>query len=589
MNVALQLNCGTGAGGFHGGNTCAKGGATGRATYPDKRLVPKPGEKVRQVTSGGFGSAAVLHGTVLEGRAGKLRVRIDSKAGGIGAADIGKSFPLTPEWSVVGDPVIEAAHQARAAKEAAKATEKAAADADFKSQLAKDESLAAENVAKNGALHAHKLTAGQRLEDVRTGDKATVEYAADEPGGYAGIKRDGEHYGEGVGDADLRFYRSLDKPGIKASRDTTMNAQPTVLVLRAATAPFKDAVVMGQGLPMEKDGVPVRYRWKESLPLGQYRDKDGKPFEITPARVENLVRNFNRAKAKGFTPPIIDQHEKRGAASYGSIVDARKGGNGSLELLHQFVGEDAILASARNKTSICTVGNVTDETGEVFDELIDHQALIPDPQLNNLSDFTPALAASRGQSQPAVFLELAASEQESPMDISKLRDALGAAKELPDADVIAQAALKLTETVPALELSRTQGATIATLTQERDAAKTALAAAQQPPMPEALASGYVDLASKQIDLCLSQGRCTKVQADLAKEALKDGDKPAVLMLGKSGPKGSPVDVILKILELNKSMAGTISGGQALPDPNDPNAPKPVSAERKKELLAHAGL
>jgi hypothetical protein len=37
-----------------------------------------------------------------------------------------------------------------------------------------------------------------------------------------------------------------------------------------------------------------------------------------------------------------------------------------------------------------------DETGEKFTELIDHQALVPDPQLNNLTDFEPAIIASRG-------------------------------------------------------------------------------------------------------------------------------------------------------------------------------------------------
>jgi hypothetical protein len=369
--------------------------------------------------------------------------------------------------------------------------------------------------------------------------------------------------------------------------------QPAVLVLRADTAPFKDAVVMGQGLPMEKDGNRIAYKWKESLPLGQYRDKDGKPFEVTPQRVETLVRNFNRAKAKGFTPPIIDQHEKRGAASYGFIVDARKGSNGSLELLHQFVGDDAILASARNKTSICTVGDVTDETGESFSELIDHQALIPDPQLNNLSDFTPALAASRGQSQqPVVYLALAASEQESPMDISKLRDALGAAKELPDADVIAQAAQKLAEAKPALELSRTQGTTIATLTQERDAAKLELSRAKQEPVvDERLAERDAKVTEREFETLFKSGRMTVPQLELCKQHIRENGKPNVLMLSRSvaADGSTALDFAKKLLELNKGMTGTVTGGQVLPDPNNPDAPKPVSPERKKELLAHAGL
>lgn len=367
----------------------------------------------------------------------------------------------------------------------------------------------------------------------------------------------------------------------------------TPFILSGDAAPFRDAVILGQGLPLEKDGHACHYRWKESLPIGRYLDKNKKPFEVTPQRIETLIANFNKAKAKGFTPPILDRHEKTGSASLGFIVQARKGENGSLELLHQFVGDDAVKLAARNKTSICTVANATDETGETYSELIDHNALVPDPQLNNLSDFQPAIAASRGQAQQAVVLTLAASEpKESAMDLTKLREAIGAAKEVTDEKVIEQAIAKLIEATPALELSRTQAATITTLTSERDNAKAALATAQQKPDANLL-KGWSDLTAGKIDLCLSQGKCTKAQADVLKAALKEGDAPNVLMLSRGTGGESPLDVALKVLELNKPFTGVATGHQALPDPNVVNdavkAGRETAQEYQNRQLAARGM
>ena len=372
--------------------------------------------------------------------------------------------------------------------------------------------------------------------------------------------------------------------------------ESSVLVLRADTAPFRDAVVLGQGLPSEKNGQPCRYFWKESLPIGDYLDKAGTPFKVTPDRVENLIRNFNRAKAKGFLPSSPSRHEKDGAVNFGFIVDARKNEKGSLELLHQMIGEDAIKAAARNKSSICTVANVTDETGDQYDELIDHNAVIPDPQLNNLDDFQPALAASRGTTAAAVVLQLASTptKEIDMIDLKILRETIGAAKEITDEAVIQQAVAKLSE-VKGLELSRTTAATeLATMKTRAETAEASLATAQTKVLelsraPDAgILADRADLMCQKIDLAMDKGQCTKAQADILKAALKDGDKPNLLMLSRSGASGTPIDVALKVLELNKAFTGSKSGTQHLPDPNDTKK-EVVSPERKKEILAAAGM
>jgi hypothetical protein len=235
------------------------------------------------------------------------------------------------------------------------------------------------------------------------------------------------------------------------------------LVLSAPDQDFRDAVVLGQGLPMQREGQPVKYFWKEVLRPGEYRDKDGKQFEITANRIDTLHNNFVRAKQKGFQPWVPNGHTSDATKNMGFVIDARKNDKGGLDLLHQLIGSDAILAAQRNKSSIFTVSDYTDENGEHYDELILHNAICPDPQLSNLDDFTPALAASRGATANAVVLSLAASPHEEPeMDLTKLREAIGAGKEITDDKLIEQAVTKLSEN-KTLELSRNS------LTSERDA------------------------------------------------------------------------------------------------------------------------
>lgn len=222
---------------------------------------------------------------------------------------------------------------------------------------------------------------------------------------------------------------------------------PSAYILTAAaTRDFKDAVILGQGYPSEILGKPCKYVWKEVLPLGKYLDSKKEEFVVDPARVDRLMSNFTRAKSKsGFTPFLPPSHAaRRGDSNFGFAVDTRKNERGSLEVLCQLVGEDAVLAAARNKVSICTVRDVVDEHGNEFDELIDHVAIIPDPQLNNLESFTPAIAASRG-SVPVTSLQLAAQKDESMIDLKKLRASLAAAESLTDEAVIAMAETKIGE------------------------------------------------------------------------------------------------------------------------------------------------
>lgn len=180
------------------------------------------------------------------------------------------------------------------------------------------------------------------------------------------------------------------------------------------------------------------------------------------------------------------------------------------------------------------------------------------------------------------------------MDLIKLREAIGAAKEVTDEQVISQAVAKLGESTTQLQLSRsavdttkTDLTTAITRAEQAEAKVLELSRMNSAPDLDVL-NDRAALKSERIDLALERGQCTKAQADLLKASLKDGDKPAVLMLSKSGTHGTPVDLMLKVLELNKPFVGlSLSRAQQLPDPNNPS---PAMTEaRKKELLAHAGV
>lgn len=216
-----------------------------------------------------------------------------------------------------------------------------------------------------------------------------------------------------------------------------------------STQSSKDAVILGQGLPLERDGQPIKYFWRESLLLGSYQDADGKKFTIDSTRIERLIDNFKLAKSRGFLPYIPPDHKSaRADKNYGFVVDAKKNEKGNLELLHQAIGEDSILAHARNRNSICTITDVVDEHGHSYSELIDHNCLTPSPQLNELDTFRPAIAASRG-SVPATTLTLAAQKEEPMLDLKKLRTTLKAADDLADEKVIELALSRIVDAEPA--------------------------------------------------------------------------------------------------------------------------------------------
>jgi hypothetical protein len=370
------------------------------------------------------------------------------------------------------------------------------------------------------------------------------------------------------------------------SGDSDSTVKPVPLGLEGY--PTEIAVKVGT----EEKKIPVSYLEKDAAETGPYRHPvTGQEFELDEARMDMWADKFNKMRAAGVEIPCPIDHSEKAEDNRGFTVKLRRDGN-KLRFTSQVVGEDGALLALRNRCSVKINPNFVDEKKRNWGEAIEHISFTPIPVISGQGPFVP-IAASRGGT-PILIL----SKRSDPMPLNEqlvksLRQRLGAADDVAEDKLVEQAVAKLGEVIPklaeaepALALSRTQADTITTLTRERDAAKTALAAANKAPDLDILKESAANKVEK-IELLLSKGKCTKPQAEKLKKALADGDKPSVLMLSKTGPAGAPIDIAIDILDMNTPFTGTFSGMQGVPDPNNPNPA--VTPERKKELLAHAGL
>jgi hypothetical protein len=314
-------------------------------------------------------------------------------------------------------------------------------------------------------------------------------------------------------------------------------SKATIFAPDADSPDFAPALTLGQGLPKDVNGEPTFHAWKEVLRPRRFIDAAGTAHEVTPDRIRMLASNFAKLAGKGRRPSLPSHHPKPGEQkdalhNLGHALDARVNDAGGLEVLCQFVGADAIRASARNHASIGTVQDYTDDDGEVFAEVIDHIAIVPDPRLADLNGFQPALAASSGPAVSAVVVSpapaAAAPPNRSipmPADFAPLRKALSLADTVADELVIANAAEAVT----------TGTTTLATERQRADAEKARADAAESKALtlsnsvprqvdPEILKDRMGTFADK-LDVLMERNRCTPQQKEAAMQIVAPGGQP----------------------------------------------------------------
>jgi hypothetical protein len=133
--------------------------ASDRPKHPDGRLIPQLGDEVYQMVAGAFGMGAVIEGVVIKGR-GALRVKVTGGGGplGISQAPVGRTFQLTPAWTVKDDPAVKAKQEAQEREKLEKQTREQA--------LKEAGAKAIEEKAKS--LGLHRVTG---MHEVKVGDE----------------------------------------------------------------------------------------------------------------------------------------------------------------------------------------------------------------------------------------------------------------------------------------------------------------------------------------------------------------------------------------------------------------------------------
>lgn len=390
---------------------------------------------------------------------------------------------------------------------------------------------------------------------------------------------------------------------------STIKFPKTVLALSTGRDELVKAVPLGlEGFPTkisvkvgdETKEIPVSYFEKEVLEVGEYEHPTtGEAFAIDAPMIDHLVDKFNQMRAQGIEIHCPVDHSDKAEDNRGFVMKLRRDG-GKLSFTSQVFGDDGALTAVRNRCSAQITPNFRDEKGRNWGPAIEHIAFTPIPVITGQGSFVP-IAASRGEQAVTKTLYLSASKGSPDMDITKLREAIGAAKEITDQDVIAQAVAKLGEGKTAaetLQLSRTKIDSFDAIKQraetaetERDAAKAKVLELSKGNPDASVLEGNLNVAEGRLQLAIERGQCTEDMARIVRENfLKPDGKPG-LMLSRS-PFAGPVDGIFKLLELNKALKGfqqtdTQVVGRHVPGGGEEQ--KTITIERLNELRTNAGL
>lgn len=202
--------------------------------------------------------------------------------------------------------------------------------------------------------------------------------------------------------------------------------QPESVFHLAAPSELREAVIMGQGLPTEINGNPVKYFWGDGIKAGDYQHPTkGFKLSVDRKRIDGWVSNFQRMRQAGVDVPVVADHKEQAAHSLGYIVDVKRDGD-KLKLLHQMIGTDAILMASRNKISLGIDPNYTDGKANKYGDVIRHSSFTPVPVVSGLGNL---IAASRGPAEGDIF-ELAA-PQERSLTMPLTADELSTIRGLP--------------------------------------------------------------------------------------------------------------------------------------------------------------
>lgn len=194
-----------------------------------------------------------------------------------------------------------------------------------------------------------------------------------------------------------------------------------------AKAAFLLSLQTGPGIAVQgvriENGLPVHRYKKELIRIGRYiKASDGISFEVTDKTLDHWVATFSHwTKAGNKVPiPLTHRDPTNPEQNQGWVVDMFREGN-SLFAVVDLVGKDAGKLALTSDVSIYVPPEFTDGHGNVYRRPITHVALCTDPIIPGLKGFESVAASLQ-------------STKENDMDWTKIKEALGIAEDMTDAN-----------------------------------------------------------------------------------------------------------------------------------------------------------
>lgn len=352
---------------------------------------------------------------------------------------------------------------------------------------------------------------------------------------------------------------------------------------------LKPALTLGQGLPTkikvkigdEDTEIPVSYWRGDAIACGKYRHPTtGQILEVDEKRIDAWVEKFNAMRAADRKVPTPTTHFGDDANdNVGEVIQMQRNGD-RLNLVKMVKGQRGAEVAAANSCSIKIDPDYVDEFGNHWGEAIVHSAFTPHPVVSGMGSFVP-FAASRDRQTETPIYYLSAEKGDPEMDLKALREALGAAADVPD-DKLPELA------VQRLNALTTENATAISRAEQAETKVTTLSRAPAAPDPEVLRD-RMELSRSKIDLAVERGDMPPFIADKLKGKVGDAAKPSVFMLSRSDDLGDrPVDFVLSLFDGAKlnPKPGSQTGVQTL-SREEPGAvaEKPPTQEQVNATLA----
>lgn len=348
---------------------------------------------------------------------------------------------------------------------------------------------------------------------------------------------------------------SLRQTRTKSKKGDAVPFSRTVELSMSAPAPMP-ALTLGQGLPTkikvkigdEEKEIPVSYWQGDAIACGNYvHPVTGQKLAVDEKRLDAWVEKFNAMRAANRKIPTPTTHFGDDARdNVGEVIGMQRVGD-RLKLMKMVKGERGAEIAAANSCSVKIDPDFVDEFGHHWGEAIVHSAFTPHPVVSGMGSFVPFAASRDRQAETPVFY-LSADERNPDMDFKQLREALGAAADVPDDKLLDK--VKELKTAAATNLSRAEEAERKVTTLSREPATPAAVD------PEILRDRN-DAKRERIEIAMSRGDLPKVVADKLLAALP-ADKPNAFMLSRSaGQEQTPVDFILGLFK--DSQLGVAAG------------------------------